>query len=109
MTPLPLPASPDRVDQVILTIVPDLDDDIEPAPRELLASFFVQREAWMDYAACRGLDPNLFFPQRGDSTREAKAVCHTCVVGSSCDDYADRTGSQYGVWNGATRSRTRTR
>jgi hypothetical protein len=27
---------------------------------------------WQDYANCLGVDPDLFFPERGASTREAK-------------------------------------
>jgi hypothetical protein len=30
---------------------------------------------WLRRANCLGIDPELFFPQRGMSTREAKAVC----------------------------------
>ena len=31
--------------------------------------------SWQDYANCLGVDPDLFFPERGASTREAKEVC----------------------------------
>ena len=30
---------------------------------------------WHDHANCLGVDPDLFFPERGASTREAKEVC----------------------------------
>src|SRR5690606_39913793 len=36
--------------------------------------------SWQDYANCLGVDPDLFFPERGASTREAKEVCLGCVV-----------------------------
>ena len=35
---------------------------------------------WQDDANCLGVDPDLFFPERGASTREAKEVCRGCVV-----------------------------
>ena len=35
---------------------------------------------WQDFANCLGVDPDLFFPERGASTREAKEVCRGCVV-----------------------------
>ncbi len=35
---------------------------------------------WQDEANCLGVDPDLFFPERGASTREAKEVCRGCVV-----------------------------
>ncbi|GIR36722.1 MAG: hypothetical protein CM15mP49_21070 [Actinomycetota bacterium] len=37
-------------------------------------------EGWQDFANCLGVDPDLFFPERGASTREAKEVCRGCVV-----------------------------
>ena len=36
--------------------------------------------SWQEYANCLGVDPDLFFPERGASTREAKEVCRGCVV-----------------------------
>ncbi len=36
--------------------------------------------SWQDEANCLGVDPDLFFPERGASTREAKEVCQGCVV-----------------------------
>ena len=33
---------------------------------------------WHERANCLGVDPDLFFPERGASTREAKAVCGGC-------------------------------
>lgn len=41
---------------------------------------------WAALAECRGLDPQLFFPTRGDmeSMREAKAVCAACPVRAEC-------------------------
>ena len=38
------------------------------------------RANWQDQANCLGVDPDLFFPERGASTREAKEVCRGCVV-----------------------------
>ncbi len=43
---------------------------------------------WMDEAECKGMDPELFFPSRGESTREAKAVCAECSVRSECIEHA---------------------
>ena len=40
--------------------------------------------AWQDQANCLGVDPDLFFPERGASTREAKEVCRCCVVRGEC-------------------------
>lgn len=46
---------------------------------------------WRDHAACAGRDAetvNLFFPERGHSAREAKAICATCPVWRPCLEYA---------------------
>ena len=40
--------------------------------------------AWQALANCLGVDPDLFFPERGASTREAKEVCRACVVREEC-------------------------
>ncbi len=55
---------------------------------------------WRARAACRGTDPNLFFPERGESTREAKAVCATCRVRGDCLDYALDTLEHHGIYGG---------
>ena len=39
-----------------------------------------EAKGWQDFANCLGVDPDLFFPERGASTREAKEVCRGCVV-----------------------------
>jgi WhiB family redox-sensing transcriptional regulator len=38
--------------------------------------------SWMDQASCRGLDPNLFFPERGEvvSQRQALSICNGTQV-----------------------------
>lgn len=51
---------------------------------------------WYRRAACRGLDPELFFPERGASTKEAKAVCTGCPVQAEC--LTTHLGEKYGVW-----------
>lgn len=55
---------------------------------------------WADLANCRGVDPGLFFPERGEPTAEAKAVCAGCVVRADCLDYALVNGEKHGVWGG---------
>ena len=45
-------------------------------------------ENWQDDANCLGVDPDLFFPERGASTREAKEVCRGCVVREQCLEFA---------------------
>ena len=66
--------------------------------------------SWQDYANCLGVDPDLFFPERGASTREAKEVCRGCVVREDCLEYALANGEKFGIWGGMSeRERRRIR
>ena len=65
---------------------------------------------WWDHANCLGVDPDLFFPERGASTREAKAVCRGCVVSDDCLEYALGNSEKFGIWGGMSeRERRRVR
>ena len=56
--------------------------------------------SWEKRAACRGADPELFFPERGDtySVQAAKAVCARCPVRAECLE--EHLGEKQGVWGG---------
>jgi len=56
--------------------------------------------AWQHQANCMGVDPDLFFPERGASTREAKEVCRGCVVREDCLEYALANSEKFGIWGG---------
>ena len=65
---------------------------------------------WQFRANCMGVDPELFFPERGSSTREAKEVCRGCVVREDCLDFAIANGEKFGIWGGMSeRERRRVR
>ena len=65
---------------------------------------------WQEKANCLGVDPDLFFPERGASTREAKAVCRGCEVRGDCLEYALAHGEKFGIWGGLSeRERRRVR
>ena len=60
-------------------------------------------------ANCRGMDPNLFFPYRGEPTELAKSVCAGCVIRSDCLEYALAHEGR-GIWGGvAERTRRKMR
>ena len=66
--------------------------------------------SWQDQANCLGVDPDLFFPERGASTREAKEVCRGCVVRAECLEFALQNGEKFGIWGGLSeRERRRIR
>ena len=66
--------------------------------------------AWQTRANCMGVDPELFFPERGSSTREAKEVCRGCVVRIECLEFAIANSEKFGIWGGMSeRERRRVR
>lgn len=65
---------------------------------------------WMNWANCLGVDPSLFFPERGASSTKAKAVCRGCTVREDCLNYALVRGEKHGIWGGLSeRERRRIR
>lgn len=55
----------------------------------------------MSAAACAGIDTDrIFYPQRGASSRLARAVCAECEVRAECLDYALTNGEMFGIWGG---------
>ena len=66
--------------------------------------------SWQDGANCKGANADLFFPERGASTREAKEVCRGCVVREQCLEFALQNGEKFGIWGGLSeRERRRIR
>jgi WhiB family redox-sensing transcriptional regulator len=68
---------------------------------------FEQSYHWQTDAACRAVDPNLFFgpqhePREVKAAREARAktVCATCPVRQPCLEFAISTNEPFGVWGG---------
>jgi WhiB family transcriptional regulator, redox-sensing transcriptional regulator len=69
------------------------------------------RTPWMAKAACRGVAVDLFFPDRGATTREAKEVCRGCEVREECLEYSlGSAPEKFGIWGGMSeRERRRMR
>lgn len=66
--------------------------------------------AWQQDALCAQTDPEAFFPEKGGSTREAKAVCQACQVRAECLEYALANDERFGIWGGLSeRERRRMR
>ena len=59
-----------------------------------------EREPWMDDAACAEVGGDLWFPEKGGSTKDAKRICGGCDVREQCLEYAIRTEQQFGIWGG---------
>jgi hypothetical protein len=68
-------------------------------------------KSWMSEAACKGLDVNLFFPQRGQAydLKHAQRICGICPVAEQCAEHGKH--ETYGIWggtSGAERKRAKT-
>jgi WhiB family redox-sensing transcriptional regulator len=64
-------------------------------------------ETWTESAACREIDCDLWFPEKGDSNKEPLFICETaCTVRLQCLDYAMRKehglsrGLRFGIFGG---------
>src|SRR5438093_6121715 len=56
---------------------------------------------FLDDAACRGLDPELFYAEGAAAVAHAKSLCNTCPVQMACLEWAVRR-EEFGVWGGTT-------
>lgn len=64
-------------------------------------------EPWVEQSVCSQTDPEVFFPEKGSTTTDAKSVCAVCPVrarflggSGECLDYALRRGERFGIWGG---------
>lgn len=49
---------------------------------------------------CAETDPEIFFPEKGGSTREAKAICGRCELRAECLETALTERIYFGIWGG---------
>lgn len=76
-----------------------VNEDTDLLTIESFLSDYRERD-WIKDAACRGMDTNIFFPERGDtaSVRLAKSICNGCKVQQQCRTYGDM--ERFGFWGG---------
>lgn len=100
---------PDPLRQPAQLVVRDLLA-VAAAPADADSTGDEGERRWQERANCLGVDPDLFFPERGASTREAKAVCGSCEVRAECLEYALDHAEKFGIWGGLSeRERRRLR
>ncbi len=88
----------------------DMGDSAVYRNRDPLPNVARVDAGWGDKANCKGVDPDLFFPERGASTRESKEVCRGCTVREECLEFALVSGEKFGIWGGLSeRERRRIR
>jgi WhiB family transcriptional regulator, redox-sensing transcriptional regulator len=64
-------------------------------------------QVWQDRARCAEVDPDLFFPEKGETAQKAKFICSGCEVWAECLAYALGNGEQHGVWAGRSERQIR--
>ena len=66
---------------------------------------------WREGAACRGMDVNMFFPEKGGqgavTTRKAKAICAGCAVQEHCLMFAIKADERLGIYGGTSERQRR--
>jgi len=72
----------------------------EPDPQPVARPTAFVAQPWADQALCAQTDPEIFHPDKGGSTREAKKVCAQCFVQAECLTWALTTNERFGIWGG---------
>jgi len=66
---------------------------------------------WAKDAACRGMDSDLFFPEKGGTAPrlldKARATCAICTVVDDCLAYAMNNKERHGFWGGLSERQRR--
>ena len=62
----------------------------------------VESPDWVEHAECRGAPTEVFYPERGESIAEARAICAACPVSVECLAYALDHREKLGVWGGTS-------
>lgn len=77
-----------------------------PDPADLIYELLAP-PAWHADAACRGVDPDIFYPTRGEDTNHARRYCDTCPVRADCA--AAGRHEQFGIWGGESTKQRKAR
>ena len=65
----------------------------------------IRQPGWQSKAACKGLDPNDFIPEKKhpkDTIHYDRTVCDNCIVKAQCLDYALANRAEKGLWGGTS-------
>jgi WhiB family redox-sensing transcriptional regulator len=57
---------------------------------------------WLEKAECKNVDPEIFFPEQGESLKPARKYCDICMVREECLEYAVVNFIVEGVWGGTS-------
>lgn len=71
-----------------------------PTPDGLIELVLPAQPEWVRDALCAQTDPDLFFPDKGGTTKPAKQICARCPVAEQCLADALERHDRYGIWGG---------
>ena len=96
-----------RVDELVALLAvsgPQKDGRVPDTVPDVRAALSAAPGDWWRRAGCRGSDPNVFFPESGQSAAIAAALatCEACPVRAPCLAYALASPQKPGVWGGST-------
>ena len=57
---------------------------------------------WHADGLCQQVDPELFYPERGQSAEPAKDICRRCPVKDKCLSWSLAKRERFGVWGGVS-------
>ena len=82
------------------------DEDIFGTSVPATSGLLFEPLSWHQDARCAqpDVDPDIFYVERGQSSKAARAVCAECCVRDECFAYAlsDPDAKAWGVWGGTT-------
>ncbi|HZT67812.1 MAG TPA: WhiB family transcriptional regulator [Acidimicrobiales bacterium] len=81
-------------------------DELEREVTAYLSEYGPPGDEWRQRGACLGVDPSVFFPERGEATLQAQIICAECPVRVECLTWSIVTRERQGVWGGVA-ERTR--
>lgn len=68
-----------------------------PSIQQVSGDFLKRRQT----AVCSQTDPEIFFPEKGGSTKQAKKICNlSCDLLDECLDWALKNNEKFGIWGG---------
>jgi len=75
-----------------------------PATKQASSDFLERRQT----AICAETDPEIFFPEKGGSSKLAKNICkQSCDLKDECLSYAMKNDEKFGIWGGLSRTERR--
>lgn len=74
----------------------------DPSTRTLLTALFGDQptDDSREAGLCAEVDPDMWFPEKGGTTHEAKRICGRCPIRAECLEGALARGERFGVWGG---------